>query len=119
MMRLLPLFAKLEWPLTPRMIEAFQVTMSQLRDWLTSQPRTALYEFQFQAPAIPTLKTDYSSAPRGVMAVSFDNVTDATYATPPGALSWYFRDGYIYFPSFGGIAGTDKYRMRVLVVEAG
>ena len=54
----------------------------------------------------------------GVIVLAFDDVTTGKSAQASQPLRWSFSAGVLTFTSFSGIAGTDVYRLRVLVMEA-
>lgn len=86
--------------------------------YLRSLPSMFIDEVEFVAGTTPTKRIDTSITPRGIVPLAFDNVTTKASAQAASVLRWSFSQGIVTFTSFAGIAGTDTYRFRFLVVEA-
>ena len=114
------------FPVTPLLASAMDAPavrtlitwIKGVRDWANQQPRFFVEEVTFRAGDTPTKLVDISVAPAGVIVLAFDDVTTGKSAQASQPLRWSFSAGVLTFTSFSGIAGTDVYRLRVLVMEA-
>lgn len=119
------------FPITPKLSATYDDTMRRaldrwirgVRDWTNHQPRWIVLEMAFRAGTTPSKAVDLTVAPSGVIVIAFDDVTTGKSAQPSQPLKWTFgkntqNEAFLTFDSFAGIAGTDDYRLRVLVMEA-
>lgn len=119
---MIPDFPRLKWPLDGAQLELLDKSIQQLKDLLTGRVETnqntinQIVDIVFQAPNIPSKRLDGSTKPLGVLPLSLDFVDGASVAqTLPFQWSW--AAGVLSVPSLGGIAGTKKYNLRVLIVR--
>lgn len=118
-LRNLPIFPRFRGEWNAESVLSLDKLLQQLRDYMSSQPLQTVLDVEFMAPSMPTKVTEFQKRPIGVVAIAFDRVTDtghvsAAMATP---LQWAYDERTLTFPSLSGLAGSDTYRLRVLVLE--
>jgi hypothetical protein len=118
-----PVFPKITWPLDQKQVEALALWLSQLKDLLTGRisyrdnMNSVVLEFEFVAGSAPSKKLELGSGPIGVIELDIKPVGSNVPPTKSDDFSWSYSSGSLTFPSYGTIAGTARYRARVLVVK--
>ncbi len=118
-----PVFPKLKWPLDQKQVEALALWLSQMRDVFANRisykdnMNSVVLEFEFVAGSAPTKKIELVTEPIGVFEMDIKPVGSNVPPTKGNDFSWSYSNGSLTFPSYGTIAGTARYRARVLVVK--
>ncbi len=103
--------------------QVLDATAAALERGLTigENARGTFIDYEFRAPltAAPVVRTGLSVAPKAVFIVGMwrkSPTYDAISVT--GSCSWTFNNGSITLPWLNGVAGTDLYMVRLLILEA-
>jgi hypothetical protein len=119
-------FPTLKWPIEKDSFDALQKWIFQMRDLFANHISygtnmdSQVLEFEFVAGSTPTKAGAGAVAPIGVLLLRIEQIEPASN-TPPAiasGFSWTYANGSLSFPSFGTIAGTSRYRARVLVMRS-
>ena len=101
--------------------QAFDGIMAALNGRLSfsDNMRARWLEFTVQAPTGSNYSVAYSSAsaPKAVFVAGVWKVADNSPMSITSSCSWTWSNGKIVIPWLSGLSGTEKYLVRLLVVE--
>lgn len=118
-----PVFPKFVWPWDEKQTKALALWVNALRDLFAGRISYAtnlnseVLEFEFMAGSTPSKKIELSALPLGVIELDIKPLNSNTPPMKGNDFSWSYSNGTLTFPSYGTIAGTARYRARVLVVK--